>query len=503
VRNGFGPRGTQPKLSPAQTVQRAKGLAQQGRWREADALCRKILAAAPDHFEALHVLCHVNHHAGRVGEAIGFGRKALNQRPDSVDAMQTLGYALAAAGRVDEAVARYEKALVREPRHVGLLNNLGGILLSENRFDEARRLFERAVAADPNHVEAEINLGWALLASAQPLAAIEHYRRGKLLGCDAGVADYCEANAQLLAGNFAEGWKKYEAGRTVKALGFRPWPGSETRWLGDAELAGKTIILHAEQGLGDTIQFCRYVPIVAAHGARVTLTAPGSLVSLLQTLSPNIEVRLEGGALPRHDFHAPLMSLPLAFGTVLETIPKSVPYLSADPARAAQWQARLESLRGRRVGLVWFGSSHLGKSAVNNIDRRRSMPFAALAPLAEVSGASFVSLQLGKPAHPAAALPRLVVHDWTAELKDFSDTAALIAGLDLVISVDTSTAHLAGALGKPVWLMNRFDTEWRWLLDRDDSPWYPTLRQFRQPKPGDWNSVVANVAQALAAFARD
>jgi hypothetical protein len=256
------------------------------------------------------------------------------------------------------------------------------------------------------------------------------------------------------------------------------------------------LLLHAEQGFGDTLQFCRYASLVGAK-ARVILEVQPPLVRLCSSLAGVAQIVAQGEPLPAFDLHCPLMSLPLAIGTTLDTVPCEVPYLAAAPELVAGWRKRLAGLDGLRVGLVWAGSPRLELDS-SAMDRRRSITLATMAPLGEVSGVSFISLQKGEPAaqSPDAALG-LALHDFTASLQDFADTAALIEALDLVISVDTSVAHLAGALGKPIWLLNRFDTCWRWLLNRDDSPWYPQLRQYRQPSPGDWSSVMREVRDAL------
>jgi hypothetical protein len=222
----------------------------------------------------------------------------------------------------------------------------------------------------------------------------------------------------------------------------------------------------------------------------------------MKTLDGVAELLDEGEPTPEYDLQCPIMSLPLAFRTTLETIPADVPYLHADPAAVARWAEQLAGLSGRRVGLVWAGGARVGLTEAQTADQRRSLPLTALSPLASVANCSFVSLQVGSPSEQAARPPAgMTLYDNTSTLRNFADTAALIGNLDLVISVDTSTAHLAGAMGRPVWLLNRFDTDWRWFLDRDDSPWYPTMRIFRQPKPGDWASVVQAVARALREFA--
>ena len=270
-------------------------------------------------------------------------------------------------------------------------------------------------------------------------------------------------------------------------------------WNGEA-IGDRLILLVAEQGHGDTLQFCRYVPQIAA-GARGTILAvqPG-LVRLLSRLPGVSEIITEGGRPSSFDLWCSLMSLPRAVGTTLETIPAVTPYLTADPADVAHWRARLARLAGLRVGLCWAGGQfNLGQVYR---DRRRSLALDALAPLGDVPGVQFFSLQKGPPAAEAARPPHgLRLHDFTGELDDFADTAALVDNLDLVISVDTAVVHLAGALGRPVWLLNRFDTCWRWLQNRDDSPWYPSLRQFRQPAPGDWASVIGRARGALQQLA--
>jgi tetratricopeptide (TPR) repeat protein len=519
-------------FDPSQALKQAMEFARQGRLREAAELGRRILAAAPDHFDTLHLLSEISQRAGNHAQAVTFGRKALNQRPGSTEAMLTLGAALAALGRTDEAIARYAKALAVDPRHVGALNNLGlalaaqaqaaaaialfqralaiepqcvaalvnlgTVLHAEWRFEEAAACFLKALAIEPNRAESENNLGNSLLALHRTTAAIEHFQRAQALAPSFAMAHCNEATAHLMAGDYSAGWAKYEWRWSVGEYRLRRWEGVQPLWRGDADISGKTIFLTAEQGYGDTIQFARYAPLVAERGARVLLAVPPALVSLMKTLG-GAEICAEGADPPAFDFHCPLMSLPLAFGTELATVPNRVAYLRPDPEKATMWRRRFEDLPGRRVGLAWSGSALKSLSPMQSIDRRRSVALAKLAPLAEVPGASYVSLQLGGAAvETRAPPPGLVVHDWTGDLHDFSDTAALIAGLDLVISVDTAVAHLAGALGKPVWLLNRYDTCWRWLLDRDDSPWYPTLRQFRQPAPGDWDAVIAAVSAALA-----
>jgi hypothetical protein len=301
--------------------------------------------------------------------------------------------------------------------------------------------------------------------------------------------------ALLAKGGMAAGWREYEwrwetplmapARRNFPQL---PWDG--------APLA-KTLLIHAEQGFGDTLQFCRYAPLAAARGLRVILEVQRPLVRLLRCLPGIAAVIARGETLPAFDLHAPLLSLPRIFGTILETIPGATPYLSADGAAVEAMRARLTTIpnQGLRVGLVWAGNSYRNLPGMAATDRRRSIPPENLAPLLAVPGVHFISLQKDGPPAPAA----FGLTDLMAEVTDFADTAALISQLDLVISVDTAVAHLAGALGKPVWLLNRFDSEWRWLTGRADSPWYAEMTIFRQTGPGNWDSVIAEVARALQA----
>jgi hypothetical protein len=272
-------------------------------------------------------------------------------------------------------------------------------------------------------------------------------------------------------------------------------------WKPGQSLAGKTILLFAEQGLGDTIQFVRFAPLLAAQGAQVILLVQPALVSLLAGIEGIAACIGFGDKLPRFDLQYPLMSLPYALGIELASVQANYPYLTAAPDAVAGWGDRLAALPGRKVGLVWAGDPRPDQPEANRTDRRRSMRFDQLASLADIPGVSFVSLQKGKPAEQArTAIPGLTLHDWTPELRSFADTAALAHNLDLVISVDTSVAHLAGAIGRPVWMFNRFDSCWRWLDGRDDSPWYPTLRQFRQATAGDWAGVLARVRAELQAL---
>jgi hypothetical protein len=322
------------------------------------------------------------------------------------------------------------------------------------RLDEARASFDRAVGIRPDFAQARWN----------------------------------RAQAMLLAGDFAQGWREHEW--RLKAHPELQRAFAQPLWLGEVPLDGKTILLHAEQGLGDTLQFCRYAPLVAARGGRVVLEVQKPLVDLMRDLPGVAAVVARGEPLPDFDLHCPLLSLPLAFGTRLDTIPAQMPYLGAPAERAAGWEARLT--KRPRIGLVWSGN------AGHKRDRARSIPLYALMPVFDLDAATFVSLQKEARAADAAVLKQTAkLIDVGAELETFADTAALIRQLDLVIAVDTSVAHLAGALGKPLWLLLPAAPDWRWLAGREDSPWYPTARLFRQTVTRAWGPVVARVRAAL------
>jgi Glycosyltransferase family 9 (heptosyltransferase) len=309
---------------------------------------------------------------------------------------------------------------------------------------------------------------------------------------------------RLLIGDFARGWREHEWRWETAQLRMVKRRFSQPLWTGADDLAGRTVLLHAEQGFGDTIQFCRYVPRVVERGASVILEVQKPLVELMSGLAGAAQIVPRGEALPDFDLHCPLLSLPLAFGTRLETIPSRTPYLAAPEHKICAWRDRLsEHEIGKRerprIGVVWAGHPRKGLPGANRIDRQRSLQFDQLAPILEVRDCEFYSLQKGDDAQAQlrnGALSHRIT-DWSADFDDFSDTAALIANLDLVIAVDTAVAHLAGALDKPFWLINRYNTCWRWLLDRDDSPWYPSARLFRQDETRDWYPVIARIASAL------
>ncbi|HXV00084.1 MAG TPA: tetratricopeptide repeat protein [Caulobacteraceae bacterium] len=501
-----------------------------GRSAAAEASYRKAIRLQPGFVDALNNLGLAQMALGRPAEAEATYRKALRLDPRHADAQGNLGISLSALGRPEEAEASYREALRLRPQNWDCLNNLGVLLTEQGRLAEAETSLVEAVGLRPERADSRRNLGVVLTRLGRageaetilretvamvPADADAHFNLGAALHdlrrMDEAVASYREAlrlqsghaevhgnlaYALLLRGEFEEGWREHEwRWRTRHMLGGER-DFVQPRWNGEA-LDGRTLLLHAEQGLGDTLQFCRYAAIVAA-GGRVILEVQPPLKRLMCSLEGIAEVIARGETLPDFNTHAPLLSLPFALGTTLESVPADIPYLATDPAAAAFWRERLAAFGGLKVGLAWAGEPKTGYPELAAVDRRRSIALAALAPLFDIKGVNFVSLQKGAAGAQAAGAP---ISDFTGEIGDFADTAALVDGLDLVISVDTSVAHLAGAMGKPVWLLNRFDTCWRWLESREDSPWYPSLRQFRQTAPHDWAGVVARVRDALIELA--
>ena len=464
------------------------------------ATVRRALVLRPDHAEAATALAELQREESDA-EATGALRRALKLSPRDAGLHVRLGFALHRQGAMREGQRSFRTALALEPdlplAMIGLAGTLQGVAPSE----EALVLVNRANALDPTALPVEANLVRAMaLHSLQRLEeAVAAYGAVLEHKPDHSGARFGIGLALLTMGRLEEAWPGYAwRWRAGAALQGVREPQDPLRRPDPAAWKGKTVLVYAEQAQGDTIQFLRYARMVAACGARVLLEVQGSLRRLAESIPDLAGVYARGDLIPPFDEAVPLLHLPWAFGTTLETIPATVPYLRGDLTRAAGFRRRLAGLPGLKVGLVWSGDPRPNLPEQALMDERRSVTLKDLAPLAKVPGVVFVSLQKGAPAAQAADPPAgMVLHDWTGELADFTDTAALMTALDLVISVDTAPAHLAGALARPVWLLNRFDTDFRWLLDRDDSPWYPTLRQFRQARPGAWDEVIERMAVAL------
>ncbi len=466
-------------------------LTQVRRFDDAVAAFRRAVELNPEFAEALDHLGSTLHSMGQFEDAIAAYRRLCKLKPDSIEALRGLGTALRDGGQPREAIPILRKTLEIQPESSPTHNNLGVALGLTDQVDEAIASFRRAIQIQPDNALAMKNLGVALAEKGQLDDAIATLDQAIQLKADLPEAHGNLALILLLKGDFDRGWREYEW-RWRAQLKFLSPPRDFTQpqWEG-GPLQGKTILLHAEQGFGDTIQFVRYLPMVAQLGGRMILECPTPLIRLLRKAPAVERIIATGESLPGFDFHCPLLNLPRAFSTDLNSIPADIPYLQPDPAAVAQWKAKVDAHAPAafKVGLVWAGS------AKNKHDRKRSITVDQLSKLAVAPGVHFFSLQKGREVEsPPSGMP---FTDWTSELNDFEDTAALIANLDLVIAVDTAVAHLAGAMGKPVWMMIPFVPDWRWLLNRTDSPWYPTMRLFRQKSVGDWAGVIQAVADAL------
>jgi len=479
-------------------------LSKLNRFTEALASCDRALALRPDYAEALSNRGNALLKLKRFDEALANYDRALALQPDYSDAHSNRGNALRELSRFDEALASYDRAIDLQPGFAAAHCNRGSVLENLNRFDEAIGSYDRAIELQPDFATAYSNRGNALREIMRFDEALASFDRALAIEPDFADAHYNEAVCRLLLGDLERGWEKNEWRWKTEQLRDGEQTFAQPLWRGSDDIAGKSIFLHAEQGLGDTIQFGRYVPLVAARGAQVILGVQKPLVELMKTLAGGAHVLAVGDPIPGFDLHCPLLSLPLAFATRLDTIPAAVPYLAAPESKTKAWRDRLGAHEKLRVGLVWAGNPRKALPNASRIDAQRSIGFGRLAPLFEVTGCDFYSLQKGDDAVRQlrdSALSQKVIN-WTDELDDFSDTAGLVENLDLVISVDTSVLHLAGALGKPFWLLNRYNTCWRWLIDRDDNPWYPTARQFRQDATRDWAPVITRVRDALEQHVR-
>jgi tetratricopeptide (TPR) repeat protein len=413
------------------------------------------------------------------------------------------GVTLARLLRHEEALASFDRAVALDPGSHEAANNRGAVLVRMFRPAEALADFLRALALKPDHVEAHVNMGITLRGLGRYQEAVGSFDRALALKPDDPTATWCKATLKLALGEFREGWPLYESRLRIDPARRLERSFDRPRWEGEASLEGKTLLVYAEQGLGDTLQFCRYVPLLEARGATVLLEVQPALKLLLRSLGMRGTLIARGEALPPFDLHSPLGSLPLAVRTELDTIPSGVPYLHVDPAPARAWAERLAALPGLKVGLNWYGNPEAEKLAALEA---RSFPLAAAALLARVPGVSLVSLQKGSGSEQRAEVP---FGGAIAQLTDplhmgadeiAQETAAILMGLDLTITADTALAHLAGALGARVWVILQAVPDWRWLIGRDDSPWYPTMRLFRQRNPGDWPEVFERVAAELAAM---
>lgn len=520
--------------NPAARNNLGNALAAQARLDEAMACYREALALQPGFVGALVNLGAGSVAQGKVEDAIGYYTLALEGDPGNALAMSNLGNAYrqqdrledAAAchakaialdpnlpeaqhnfgnslhdlGRLDEAEACYRKALLLRPGFAEALTSLGNVLDNRGRIEEAQQCHRQALAQKPDFADAHCNLGNTLVAQGRLQEAQACFDQALRLQPGLEPATFSLANLRLMIGDYASGLPLYECRFDQQALS-RLYAGMRARlaqfdtvprWRGE-DVAGKTLLVWTEQGLGDSLMLLRYLPLLKQRGVgRLLVYCEAALERLVREI-PGVDGvirKSDAPPLAGLHFHCPIMSLPLAFDTRFATIPVQVPYVRATAALEKTWAGKLSGAGRPRVGLVWSGGELYPRNAL------RSVRLAQLGPILEVAGVSFVSLQKGEQAQQRrdSAVPVL---DWMAECNDLMDTASLIRQLDLVICVDTSVAHLAGALGAPVWMMNRFESEWRWQMQGEDSPWYPTMRIFRQMRPGDWDEVIARVAAEL------
>jgi tetratricopeptide (TPR) repeat protein len=532
-------------------LQQAIACHQQGQLAQAENGYRTVLGQQPDNFHALHLLGVLLHQGGqhehalaliqaalaidpgqadaysnlgvvlqalrRYVEALDSFTAALRLRPDWATALNNRGNVLRALKRPEEALLDYAAAIHLKPDYAEAFNNRGNALKDVGRLEAALANFEHAAQLAPNYAEAWNNRGTALKLLQRYDEALLSFAHAYQLRPAYADAHWNESLCRLLLGDFAQGWRKHEWRWHAEGLALTRRSWAQPLWLGlgvcevpgveasHAHLEGKTILLHAEQGWGDTLQFCRYAQQVAALGAIVLLEVPAPLKKLLSGLAGVTQVYAQGEALPSFDFQCPLLSLPLALGCELATMPAPQAYLSADPFKIGAWSERLARLAPKRdlnsglnpgsgwplIGLAWSGNPH----HVN--DAQRSIPLAQWGPVLAAK-AHFVSVQTEVRESDREAFARFGIIDVADHLHDFSDTAALLACLDRVIAVDTAGAHLAGALGRPSTVLLPHTPDFRWLLERDDSPWYPAMQLRRQTRPGHWDAMIDRVAAELS-----
>jgi tetratricopeptide (TPR) repeat protein len=508
---------------------RAQVLLRLQRFADALASADAALARKPSHVPALNNRGYALVKLERLPEAVETFKRVLSNRPDDLDALYDLGNALQLMGKPQEALASYTQVLARKPDRIDAINNSGVVLQKLERFDEALASFDKALGITPHFAEAHSNRGNVLLRLGRPDAALDAYdkalavkpsfvtarnNRGTALvalnchhqavndfnlalASHPGLAEveFNRSLALIALGDFKEGWRAFES-----RWGQEHWAGKrgnfpQPLWLGDQPIAGKTLLLHPEQGYGDAIQFARYAPLVAAQGASIVLEAHPLLKAVMSSIANVSHVVATDEPLPAFDAHCPLMSLPLAFATELATIPATVPYLSPPVERVAKWKNRLPHAGAPRIGIVWAGS------AAHRNNHNRSIALTEFVRILSTPDVQFVCLQKDLTGTDLEMLHRHGrVTVFGDEIVDFADTAAIITMLDLVVSVDTSVAHLAGALGRPVWVLLPFSADYRWLIDREDSPWYPSARLLRQHQVGNWDGVLERLQRELLRF---
>ena len=489
------------RTRPVPALVRLAGvLLDRGEPERAYAFADEATTLAPHDAVAHNVRGMVLGSLGRMVEAERALRTAVDLAPGAAEAHHNLGRVLAATGQGAPAIDAFAAALAIAPDMAPARRAMGWALRDEGRFAEALDLLDRLVADRGESAATLFERGLLLYLLRRPAEALAVLDRA--IGADPAAEGprMRRAHALLLLGDYGRGWPAHDF--LFETGHWRNVPFDCPRWTGQP-LAGKTVVVWGEMGYGDAIQFVRFVPMLAARGATVVLLVKPTLVRLFASVPGVARVIAIGGPVGPHDFHLPTMALPRAFGATIETLPADCPYLAPPSPIRTRWAEVFPTSARLRVGLVWAGEPRPHLPVAHATDRRRSMAFATLAPLLAVDGVDFVSLQLGDArAAVRSAAPGARLYDPMGAIEDFADTAAIIERLDLVITVCTAAAHLTGALGRPGWVLLSYDACWRWLLDRDDSPWYPSLRLFRQSAPGDWTAPIARATAALTDLSR-
>ncbi len=451
---------------------------------------QKALQINPNIFEVYNNLANVFMEKGQIDNAIISYQKAIEFNPNIVDSYDNLGTALIKKKQFDEAISCYQKALQVNPNSADIYNSLGVVFHKKRQYDQAIIYYKKALQLNSKFALAYCNIAKALYQIGQIEEAVIYYKKTLILEPNLSDAHHNMALSLLLSGDFEQGWKEYEWRKKLTNIYDRDF--SQPLWNG-SDISGLTILLHAEQGFGDTIQFIRYAPLVAQRGARVIVECMKELRSLIRNVEGIDYILTRGEQLPKFDMHCPLPSLPLLFNTNMESIPANIPYFTANTILVQRWRGKIHNDKSKlKIGLTWLGNPNHVNDETRSCSPKIFLPFDNLANI------TFYSLQKRMSTEGIENLPKgIKLVDYTKEINDFSDTAAIIENLDLVISVDTSVAHLAGALGKPAWILLPFVPDWRWLLNREDSPWYPTIRLFRQPSLGDWGSIITKIKDEL------
>lgn len=515
-------------------IQRALQMHQAGQVRQALDIYNQVLAWQPANDHLLYMAGMANLQLGQTLEGMRLLQHSLGIKQDNAPAHNNYGRALQSLGELEKALEAYDTALRVKPDYAEPLFHRGVVLADLHRIPEALESYDRAIALMPNFAEAHAGRGLALRELRRPAEALAAYDRSlalkpnqvdvhnsrgvvlqEMARLDEALASYERAIAlkpdyakahlnkayiSLLKGDLAKGWELLEWRFTQFQSRF-----AQPHWTGGQSLEGKTILVHADEGIGDAIMFARYARPLADLGARVVLEVQKPIAGLLKSLDGAAEVIARGEPRPPFDYHLPMLSLPYALRNTVKTVPKPVSYLAADPALVRQWGARMAAPK-LKVGIAWAGGTHFGKTGWGIHNEKRNVPLELLSRILNGVDAEFYSLQVGAEAESELAArvhelwPRGNLHNFMGENRDFSDSAAIIDNLDVVVSVDTSVVHVAAALGKPVWVLLGFSHDWRWLQARDDSYWYPSVTLYRQGADLDWTQVLQRVAADLAAF---